>query len=99
VAGEGDLLGIELSYAVERIDLVDGLVRAETEDSRKTKRVAPIVALRPLNSVEGYFDHYFGLDHSAKSAVFSGVLQEIVGVLANLRIRQAGVCLADRGGR
>ena len=85
----------DFADAGECVDLSDGFVWTQAQDTRKAEGKAAVVAVGALNVVEGHLENDGGFDITLKTAVFGGVLQKILGQLANLDIGEARVGFAD----
>ena len=90
------MLGIkDVPDTRERIDLGDRLVRPQTNNSGEAQGETAVVAFRALNIVEGYFKDDGRLHVALIAAIFCGVLQKVLGKLANLDVAQARVGFAN----
>src|SRR6516225_4701243 len=87
---------VEFTDLIQGVDLGKRLVGPQPDNARKAQGIAARVAHRALNIVERDLQHHRRLYAAAEAFVFHGVLAEKVGEPQNLRVRQAGVRLADR---
>src|SRR5439155_11526912 len=75
------------AHRFQGVDLGHRLVRAQTDDARKAKRVSRGMAVRPLHVVEGDLDDLCRFDRAIPSEIANGVLEKPLRHLRDLLVR------------
>src|SRR5437764_9416979 len=83
------------SYLVNGRDLLERLVIADARDAREAERVARLVPRRLLDAIEGDLQDDGRLDDVHRPVARDRGGLEVLGHAVDLRVREAGVGLAD----
>src|SRR5437879_13553941 len=80
------LAGKQLCHGLQRVNLRCRLVPANANNPGKAQRIPTLVPARFLDVVECYFKHDRRRDGTSMPMILNRVLQEEIGVFANLRV-------------
>jgi len=89
----GSLTPGQLANSPQCIDRGNRLVVANTNNSRKAKSVARLVALGSLNDIECHLEHHLGAHNVISPKTLRRDSLEPLGQLDNLGVSQTGVRL------
>ena len=81
----------ELTGGRKRVDLRDGFVPADADDSGKAEGQAGIVARAFSDGIEGDFENHERLDFEAIAFFGNGGREEFVGEFGDLGVGESGV--------
>src|SRR5258706_3864856 len=84
----------DLFHRLERVDLVDRLVRPQADDPRKAHRVAGVVSIALLDLVERDLDDRVWTDDPDLTEILDGRREEVLGHLGDLLVGETGVRLS-----
>src|SRR5260370_9145819 len=79
---------VQLSYAIQRVDLLDRLVVADAHDAGKAQGITAGVAARMLNRIERDLEHYLGPHHARPASIGDIAVQETLRHLGDLRLAE-----------